>query len=273
MPILFGLTLIIIVFIAFSKSRDKNTKKKSAEFWQKERESKFIPRKDISALDYIHIPYSSLPFCYFMPGANGPIRISGNTAAAPAPKEFADESGEFSVLSTDSETHHMVDELLSEIAAAEDTSADSSYVRAPEYTAPLSEELAETELALCKLADSRILNLTGVSNTELRLTYGTANLDPLTAYDQNFTTLIRSLQKWGSLLASADRKQDAVTVLSYAVSIGSDIAGTYALLARLYKEQGDFSKIEELKEAAEELTTLMKPSILRDLDQITESSL
>ena len=272
MPILFGLTLIIIVFLAFSKSRDKNTKKKSAEFWQKERESKFIPRKDISTLDYIQIPYGSLPFRHFMPGANGPVRLSGKVSSAPAPKEFSDESGDFSVLSGSKEAHHIVDELLSEIAASGDLTTDNAYVREAEYAAPLSEELANAELELCKLADSRILNLTGISNTELRLTYGTANLDPLTAYDQNFTTLIRSLQKWGTLLVNADRKQDAVTVLSYAVTIGSDIAGTYALLARLYKEQGYLSKIEELKCFAEELTTLMKPSILRDLDQIAESS-
>lgn len=272
MPILIGLSLIIIVFIGFSKSRDKNAKKKSAVFWQKERESKFIPRKDITSLDYIHIPYGSLPFRHFMPGANGPVRISGNASVAPAPKEFADGSGEFSVLSPSSEAHHIVADLLSEIAATDDA-VDSSYVRAPEFAAPLSEELANAELELCKLADERILNLTGISNTELRLTYGTANLDPLTVYDQNFTNLIRTLQKWGSLLASADQKADAVTVLSYAVSIGSDIAGTYALLARLYKERGEVSKIEELKKAAEELTTLMKPSILQDLDRITESSL
>jgi len=70
-------------------------------------------------------------------------------------------------------------------------------------------------------------------------------------------------------LASAERKEDAVTVLAYAVSIGSDIAGTYALLARLYKERGELYKIEALKESAEALSTLMKPSILRDLEQIT----
>ena len=272
MPILLGLSLIIIVFIAFSKSRDKNAKKKNAEFWQKERDSKFIPRKDISALDYIHIPYGSLPFCYFMPGPNGPVRIPVTSGAAPAPLEFTDDSGEFSVLSATPDTHRIVDELLSEIAAAE-TPVDNAYLRATGYSAPLAEELANAELELCKLADERILNLTGISNTELRLTYGTANLDPLTLYDQNFTALIRSLQKWGSLLASAGNKPDAVTVLSYAVSIGSDIAGTYALLARLYKEQGELSKIEELKVAAEELTTLMKPSILRDLDRITGDSL
>lgn len=214
MPILFGLTLIIIVFLSFSKSREKNAKKSSEEFWQKERASMLVPKKDISSLDYITIPYASLPFCYWTPGNDAPIQIT----------------------------------------------ADAS---------PDSEELAATEYTLCTLAESKIVNLTGISNTELRLTYGTANLEPLTVYDQNFTVLIRTLQKWGALLASADRKADAVTVLSYAVSIGSDIAGTYALLARLYKDQGELSKIDELRASADSLTTLMKPSILQDLEQLS----
>lgn len=269
MPILFGLTLIIIVFLAFSKSRDKNAKKNSQEFWKKERDSRFVPKKDLSSLDYITIPYGSLPFSYWTPGTNGPVRVSGSASAPVTPTELSDDTGAFSVLSEKTEAHYTVDALLSEIAEEEAVSADNAYIRAPEHTAPFSEELANAELELCKLADSKILNLTGISNTELRLTYGTANLEVLTAYDQNFTSMLRSLQKWGTLLASAGKKEEAITVLSYAVETGSDIAATYALLSRLYKERGELSKIKELKSSAEALTTLMKPSILRDLEKIS----
>ncbi len=277
MPILFGLTLIIIVFIAFSKSRDKNTKKTLADFWKKEQESQFIPKKDISSLDYLTIPYASLPFRHYMPGNGRPVAIAGGAIRPDSPSDFSDDTGTFSVMSSKTEKHYEVDSLLWEInsesasASSDNIVSESAYTRAPEYSAPLSDELANTELELCKLADSRIINLTGISNTELRMTYGTANLDPLTVYDHNFTVLIRTLQKWGTLLASAGKKEDAVTVLSYAVSIGSDIAGTYATLGRLYKERGEFSKIEELKVSAESLTTLMKPSILRDLEQLSAS--
>lgn len=276
MPILFGLTLIIIVFIAFSKSRDKNAKNSLRDFWKKEQESQFVPKKDLSSLDYITIPYDSLPFRHYMPGNGQPIAII-NSAPEFSPTTTSDETEEFSVATSKSEIHHEIDALLSEINSdsnafiIETPVSDNAYTRAPEYSAPLSDELADVEFEICKLADCRILNLTGISNTELRLAYGTANLEPLTAYDQNFTVLIRALQKWGTLLASAGKKEDAVTVLSYAISIGSDIAGTYATLARLYKEQGDYSGIEELKNSAEALTTLMKPSILRDLEQLTTS--
>ena len=270
MPILFGLTLIIIVFISFSKSRDKKGKKSLEEFWKKEQESNFVPRKDISSLDYITISYSSLPFRYYTPEAGNATRISSGSKPASESTGLSDEIGSFSVVTESSDAHRIVDELLSELDATEAPLPESTYVRTGDFSAPMAEELAAAELELCKLAGCRILNLTGISNTELRLTYGTANLDLLSAYDQNFTTLIRALQKWGTLLASAERKEDAVTVLAYAVTIGSDIAGTYALLARLYKERGEYHKIEALKESAEELTTVMKPSILRDLEQVSE---
>lgn len=278
MPILLGLSFIIIVFIAFSKSRDKNAKKSSADFWKKEQESQFVPKKDISSLEYLTIPYNALPFRHYMPGNGHPVALAEKSPSSPAsPAGFSDESGEFAVVSPKTGIHYEVDALLSEInaetaVALDDTAASgSAYTRTPEHNAPLSDELAATEFDLCKLADCRMINLTGISNTELRLTYGTANLDPLTTYDHNFTVLIRTLQKWGTLLASAGRKDDAVTVLSYAVSIGSDIAGTYATLGRLYKERGELSKIQELKTSAETLTTLMKPSILRDLEQLMSS--
>lgn len=247
MLVLFGLTLIILVFMHFGKSRQKNVKKASEEFWRRERESRFVPRKDISSLDYLVIPYASLPFRFFTPGADEPVRLSTGVQELP---EVPDTGEDAPVLP--------------------EAVQESAYSFSPEYSAPLSEELADAEYTICALSKSKILNLSGISNTDLRLTYGTANLEPLTACDQNFTALICSLQKWGTLLVSAGRPEDAVTVLSYAVGIGSDIAGTYALLASLYEKNGEFQKISALRESAEQLSTLMKPSILKDLDRILE---
>lgn len=249
MPVFIALTFIIMIIVKFGKSRQENTKKASEEFWQRERASKFVPKKDISSLDYLTIPYDSLPFCYWAPGADGPVRISPAKHGSDA---FSDVSGDFSALP--------------------ESVQESSYSLSAEHTAPLSEELAEAEYAVCALSGKKILNLSGLSNTDLRFAYGTANLEPLTVYDQNFTVLIRSLQKWGALLVSAGNSGDAATVLSYAVNIGSDIAGTYTLLARIYKENGEPQKISELKEHAEQLSTLMKPSILKDLDRMLDGA-
>ena len=243
MPILFGLTLIILVFMYFSKSRQKNAKQKSEEFWRKERAAQIVPAKDLSSLDYLNIAYGTLPFRYWGPGNPEPVKRA--SYAPPA-----------ALLNSNPE------QLAKEVV-------ESSYtLSSAEHIAPMAQELAEAEYEVCALSNKRILNLTGVTNTELRLTYGTMNLDPLTSYDQNYTSLIRSLQKWGALLVTAGHKEDAITVLSYAVEIGSDIAGTFSLLARLYKNNSETAKIVALQEVAENLTTLMKPSILRDLDKI-----
>lgn len=246
MPTLFGLTFIILIFMLFSKSRQKNNSQKRADFWKKERESNLIPAKDISSLDYLTVAYDRLPFCYWTPGPEAPVSLQ----AAPAPPSC-----------NGSENPEELPEMVQE----------SSYTLSSAHIAPLGEEIAEAEYTLCSLSGKRILNLTGISNTELRLTYGTMNLDPLTSYDQNFTVLIRTLQKWGALLVSSGNYDDAVTVLSYAVDIGTDIAGTFTLLGRLYKSKKEFDKIDELRQRAEQLTTLMKPSILRDLEHLLTS--
>ena len=46
--------------------------------------------------------------------------------------------------------------------------------------------LQQCEEQVLKLKDEKILNLTGISNTDLKLAYGAANLPLLTQYDQNF---------------------------------------------------------------------------------------
>ena len=39
---------------------------------------------------------------------------------------------------------------------------------------------------------------------DLKLEYGTANINDLSQYDQNYTLLVRTLQKWAEALAAAD---------------------------------------------------------------------
>ena len=119
--------------------------------------------------------------------------------------------------------------------------------------------------------EKRILNLTGVSNTDLKLQYGAANLPELMQYDQNFTLLARTLNTWGQRLQELSYTQEAVCVLAFAVSVKSDIRATWQLLAQLYAESGDFSKIQEMKTAAAELNSLTKQPILAMLDKYPQN--
>ena len=123
--------------------------------------------------------------------------------------------------------------------------------------------LAECEAQVKHLSEQKILNLTGISNTDLKLAYGPSNLTQLSSYDENFTLLVRTLNRWGHRLYELSFSTQAQTVLEFAVSIGSDIKATYSLLLTIYQETGNSEKISSLKLSASQLNSLMKQPILK----------
>ena len=126
--------------------------------------------------------------------------------------------------------------------------------------------LKECEEQIRILKYKKILNLTGLSNTDLKIKYGAANLPLLTQYDQNFTLLVRTLNTWGKRLHELSHTQEAICVLAFATSIGSDIKATWTLLAELYTANGESAKIRDLRESASTLNSLMRDPILAMLD-------
>jgi hypothetical protein len=130
----------------------------------------------------------------------------------------------------------------------------------------------ESENALKELSGAKILNLTGISNTDLKLTYGVANLEPLTEYDGNFTRLVQVLASYGKELADAGQTADAQTVLEFAVSIHADSKQIYTQLAELYRDGNHPEKIADLIASAEELVSISKTGILAALAKIQESA-
>ena len=117
------------------------------------------------------------------------------------------------------------------------------------------EELTDYENDLKTLASRKILNLSHQSNTDLKLAYGPAN----------YTTLLRNLVAYADCLIKNGFKAEAVPVLEFGISIDSDIRANYTLLAELYKEQGNASKIQELIDKAAALDSMMRSAILEQL--------
>lgn len=140
-------------------------------------------------------------------------------------------------------------------------------------------EIKEYHDKIRELADKKIVNFAGYSNTELKLEYGAPNINLLSEYDQNFEDLITLLQEWASLLLQnwgegaqlcpeEERKQAAKKILAYAVSIGTDITASYEKLVKLYLEYGEQEKIPALREKAEKIRSLSKPRILTLLTEV-----
>lgn len=115
------------------------------------------------------------------------------------------------------------------------------------------------------LTSRKIVNFTGYSNTDLKLEYGTANLETLTECDQNYTLLVRTLQKWADVLLEAGCDGDAATLMEFAVSIETDVSRTYYLLADYLVSHGQAAQVDRLVRTAENLRSANRDSILKNL--------
>lgn len=146
------------------------------------------------------------------------------------------------------------------------------YITIPLATLPLQlcqedDAVRECTDLVRSLSEQTIVNLTGYSNTDLKLMYGAPNITLLSDYDQNYTLLARTLQKWAALLYKRGFVNETKTILEFAVSTQTDVSGSYKLLASIYKKEGRPEKIASLLETASTLRSAMKPAIVRALQE------
>ncbi|MDR2889801.1 MAG: hypothetical protein LBV33_08210 [Lachnospiraceae bacterium] len=130
-------------------------------------------------------------------------------------------------------------------------------------------EIAECHQTLRSLSEHPVVNFTGISNTDLKLRYGAPNIDLLSQYDQRYTLLARTLQKWAERLASDGYIAEPITILEFAVSTGTDVSRSYFLLADLYQRLGRREDIERLIPAAELLNSTLRNHIVERLKSLS----
>ena len=63
-------------------------------------------------------------------------------------------------------------------------------------------------------------------------------------------------------------EKQALTIFEYAISIGTDISGTYTSCAKIYYDANDPDNISKLKRKAETISTSRKDSILAKLNTL-----
>ena len=117
------------------------------------------------------------------------------------------------------------------------------------------------------LSTQGIVNLTGYSNTDLKLEYGTANITILSEYDQNYTVLVRTLQQWADILLENGCTAEAETIMEFAIGTRTDVSRTYYKLADIYAVRLETEKIRSLVETAETLHSANKNAIVRTLQE------
>lgn len=146
-----------------------------------------------------------------------------------------------------------------------------AYIKLPIDRLPLGrypdEALENYESALRDLSTQPICNLNGISNTDLKLRYGAANLNTLSQCDTNYSTLVSLLANYAEKLYELSHIEEAKEVLEYALSLGTDVAKTYELLATIYEYEKTPEKIHVLYESAEKITSIRRDAILRRLEE------
>jgi len=149
------------------------------------------------------------------------------------------------------------------------------YITIPYESLPLdalpdSEEYRAAVQQLQSLSGKQILDLSGQTNTDLKLAYGAANLPILMECDQNYLVLIRTLSRMAGLLSDAGKEDAAETVLCFAIDAGSTIRSDYEQLAVIYGKCRDYRKLDALIAQAERLNSPTKASLLASLNAIKE---
>ncbi|MBR1854563.1 MAG: hypothetical protein IJ794_15715 [Lachnospiraceae bacterium] len=137
----------------------------------------------------------------------------------------------------------------------------------PMHTMEDDSKVAGSLQIINELSLQPIVNLTGFTNTDLKLEYGTANITALTEYDQSYTLLVNTLQTWANELYQAGYTDETTQILEFAVSTRTDVTASYDLLADIYLQNGRKNDIQKLKETAETLNSLSKNVILRHLQE------
>ncbi len=126
------------------------------------------------------------------------------------------------------------------------------YIRFPENL-PLrvpseNPRIEEYQKTLLNLSEKKILNLTGLSNTDLKMQYGAKNLDDLSKADQNFTVVCRTALNLARSYLEEGHAEEAEALLHFGTEIGSDIKENWTILAELVLEKKDHEGLKGILE-------------------------
>lgn len=126
----------------------------------------------------------------------------------------------------------------------------------------------DTEKKFLSFSEKTMVNFDGISNTDLKLQYGTANLKVLTEYDTNYLDMIALLPEYAEELQQAGYTDAAQFLLEFAIETKANSVKIYRQLLSIYKENGQTEKISHLLESSATLPTLTRTLIEKDLSAI-----
>ncbi|MCF0131276.1 MAG: hypothetical protein HUJ71_06085 [Pseudobutyrivibrio sp.] len=126
-------------------------------------------------------------------------------------------------------------------------------------------EVLAIENELKELSTHKLLNLGGISNTDLKLSYGVPNFETMCQIGEDYDRVSILLNRYAAALMEANRIDDAITVLEFAVGTKTDISDSYIRLVDCYIASNEDIKLGYLKTNIENSSLLTKNSILEHI--------
>lgn len=111
--------------------------------------------------------------------------------------------------------------------------------------------LAELEADIHKLQGLKFMNLTGKTNTDLKLTYGVNNFDEVVSYGENYDQLMKLLSEYSELLENLGFSDAAENILKHIISSGCDLSAPYITLGKIYGGRSDDESLIALIDSIE----------------------
>lgn len=146
------------------------------------------------------------------------------------------------------------------------------YVKVPLEAFPIgecdSDEVMLIEEELLRISAKPLLNLNGMTNTDVKIEYGTANFDAVCEMGEDFDRLVVLLCDYAKGLMENDLTQKACVVLEYGRDIDSDVSENYTLLGECYLDNGMHSEFDELVSFVGESDLMRKEMILERLNDL-----
>lgn len=116
-----------------------------------------------------------------------------------------------------------------------------------------------------------MMNLSGYTNTDLKLSYGTGNFNTLSSYDKNFNDFLMNMSNLAKAYYKAGLYEDAASVYQLCLESGSDKSTDYRALAKTYARLGTTWKIDELITQIERSDLPRKETLINHLRDIRKN--
>lgn len=137
----------------------------------------------------------------------------------------------------------------------------------PLDTMPEDSKASKISESIHNLSLKKITNLSGFTNTDLKLEYGAVNLKELSAADSNCIVLLRNISSLAEIYIKNDHYDEAMQLLQFAVEAGSDDPKQFEALSSYYLEDENYDAIYRLKEIADKLNSERAETISDKLSQ------